>query len=155
MGAGTQTIVTGAKQPPGTLLWRFSVRPNADRLSGDILPLPAPEANESVKKCPALDSAPPSKLAVQGVLASMADPQIMTLVTVVIAVGFAVTIPRSNRMRSFGCRNFCGWIRAECGSPKFDSATRQSGHAGRAKSQTSVARETSHAGSAKSRKLVF
>ena len=30
----------------------------------------------------------------------MADPQIMTLVTVVIAVGFAVTILRNNRMRS-------------------------------------------------------
>ena len=30
----------------------------------------------------------------------MADPQIMTLVTVVIGVGFAVTILRNNRMRS-------------------------------------------------------
>jgi hypothetical protein len=30
----------------------------------------------------------------------MADPQIMTLVTVVIGVGFAVTILRSNRLRS-------------------------------------------------------
>ena len=31
----------------------------------------------------------------------MADPQIMTLVTVVIGVGFAVTILRSNGLRSF------------------------------------------------------
>src|SRR6516162_9178518 len=49
-----------------------------------------------------------------------------------------------------GCRNSCGWIRAECGSPKFDTETKQAGHAGRTKSRTSVASETSHAGSAKS-----
>jgi hypothetical protein len=35
-----------------------------------------------------------------GLQLSMADPQITTLVTAVIAVGFAVTILRSNRMRS-------------------------------------------------------
>jgi len=38
--------------------------------------------------------------ALAGLLLSMADPQIMTLVTAVIAVGFAVTILRNNRMRS-------------------------------------------------------
>jgi hypothetical protein len=38
--------------------------------------------------------------ALAGLLLSMADPQIMTLVTVVIGAGFAVTILRSNRMRS-------------------------------------------------------
>jgi len=36
----------------------------------------------------------------QCVLVSMAAPQIMTLVAVVIGVGFAVTILRNNRMRS-------------------------------------------------------
>jgi hypothetical protein len=38
--------------------------------------------------------------ALAGLPLSMADPQIMTLVTVVIGVGFAVTILRNNRMRS-------------------------------------------------------
>src|SRR6516225_9543548 len=40
------------------------------------------------------------RTALAGLLLSMADPQIMTLVTVVIGVGFAVTILRSNRLRS-------------------------------------------------------